>query len=108
MLEICADGEVNSAQPAAKVSVRQSLIASTVDGGLATVFSNITGGVLLSNFLLDLGASPVEIGMLTSLPMLTNLLQPLGALLSNRTNSRHNYGMWVLVPSRLLWLLLIK
>lgn len=107
MLEICADGEVNSAQPAAKVSVRQSLIASTVDGGLATVFSNITGGVLLSNFLLDLGASPVEIGMLTSLPMLTNLLQPLGALLSNRTNSRHNYGMWVLVPSRLLWLLLI-
>ncbi|NJR32114.1 MAG: hypothetical protein HC778_03660 [Chamaesiphon sp. CSU_1_12] len=27
-----------------KVSVRQSLQASTVDGGLAAVFSNITGG----------------------------------------------------------------
>ena len=107
MLEIYADGEAKLAKPAARVSVRQSLVASTIDGGLATVFSNITGGVLLSNFLLDLGASPVEIGMLTSLPMLTNLLQPLGALLSNRTQSRHSYGMWVLVPSRLLWLLLV-
>ena len=104
MLELCADGEAKSA---AKVSVRQSLIASTCDGGLSTVFSNITGGVLLSNFLFDLGATPVEIGMLASLPMLTNLLQPLGALLSNRTDSRHKYGLWIFLPSRLLWLLLL-
>ncbi len=104
MLEICADEAVI---PAARVSVRQSLRASTADGGLSTIFSNITGGVLLSNFLIDLGATPVQIGMLASLPMLTNLLQPLGALLSNRTNSRHNYGIWIFLPSRLLWLLLV-
>jgi MFS family permease len=88
-------------------SVRQSLQASTVDGGLAAVFGNVTGGILLSNFLLDLGASSVEIGMVASLPMLTNLLQPLGALLSNRTTSRHNYGIWMFLPSRLVWLLLL-
>ncbi len=104
MLEICGDEAVI---PAARGSVRQSLRASTADGGLSTIFSNITGGVLLSNFLIDLGANPVEIGMLASFPMLTNLLQPLGALLSNRTNSRHNYGIWVFLPSRLLWLLLV-
>jgi MFS family permease len=107
MLEICADGATKPLKPGVKVSVRQSLIASTVDGGLSTVFSNITGGVLLSNFLFDLGASPVEIGMLASLPMLTNLLQPLGALLSNRTTSRRDYGLWIFLPSRLLWLLLV-
>jgi MFS family permease len=107
MLEMCADGEAKPVKLGAKVSVRQSLIASTFDGGLSTVFSNITGGVLLSNFLFDLGASPVEIGMLASLPMLTNLLQPLGALLSNRSTSRHNYGLWIFLPSRLLWLLLV-
>jgi MFS family permease len=90
-----------------KVSVRQSLQASTVDGGLAAVFSNITGGILLSNFLLDLGANSVEIGTIASLPMLTNLLQPLGALLSNRTNSRHSYGIWMFLPARLVWLLLL-
>jgi MFS family permease len=107
MLEMSADGAAKPVEPRVKVSVRQSLIASTVDGGLSTVFSNITGGVLLSNFLFDLGASPVEIGMLASLPMLTNLLQPLGALLSNRTTSRRDYGLWIFLPSRLLWLLLV-
>jgi MFS family permease len=107
MLEISADGAAKQVKPGVKVSVRQSLIASTFDGGLSTVFSNITGGVLLSNFLFDLGASPVEIGMLASLPMLTNLLQPLGALLSNRTTSRRDYGLWIFLPSRLLWLLLV-
>ncbi len=90
-----------------KVSVRTSLRASTIDGGLSTVFSSVTGGVLLSSFLLDLGASPFEIGMLASLPMVANLLQPLGALLSNRTTSRHDYGIWTFLPSRLLWLVLL-
>lgn len=104
----CADLETTSkAAPGARSSVRQSLTASTVDGGLAAVFANITGGILLSNFLLELGASSVEIGMAASIPMLTNLLQPLGALLSNRTNSRHLYGIWTFLPARLVWLLLL-
>ncbi len=90
-----------------KLSVRTSLRASTIDGGLSTVFSNVTGGVLLSSFLLDLGASPFEIGMLASLPMVANLLQPFGALLSNRTTSRHDYGIWTFLPARLLWLVLL-
>jgi len=90
-----------------KVSVRTSLRASSIDGGLSTIFSNITGGVLLSSFLIDLGASPFEIGMVASLPMLANLLQPFGALLSNRSHSRHDYGIWTFLPSRLLWLVLL-
>ncbi len=90
-----------------KMSVRTSLKASSIDGALSTVFSNITGGVLLSSFLLELGASPFEIGMVASLPMLANLLQPLGAFVSNNFNSRHNYGIWTFLPSRLLWLILL-
>jgi MFS family permease len=105
VLEISTQGEAQEAK--ARTSVRQSLRASTADNGLSTVLSNITGGVLLSNFLLDLGATPIQIGMLNSLPMLTHLLQPLGALLSNRTNSRHKYGLWIFLPARLLWLLLL-
>jgi hypothetical protein len=34
-------------------------------------------------------------------------LQPLGALLSNRSHSRHDYGIWTFLPSRLLWLILL-
>ncbi|GAC1466648.1 MAG: MFS transporter [Chamaesiphon sp.] len=90
-----------------KLTIRSSLKASTWDGVFATIFSSITGGVLLSNFLLQLGANPMEIGMLSSVPMLVNLLQPIGAYLSERTTSRHWYGIWIFGPSRLLWLILV-
>ncbi|MGC8711306.1 MAG: MFS transporter, partial [Leptodesmis sp.] len=91
---------------AEKNAIRTSLRASTWDGVFATIFSNIAGGVLLSNFLVELHASPTQIGMLASIPMLANLLQPIGALLGDRTTSRHWYCFWVYGPSRLLWLLL--
>ncbi|WP_233744185.1 MFS transporter [Leptodesmis sichuanensis] len=91
---------------AEKHAIRTSLRASTWDGVFATIFSNIAGGVLLSNFLVELHASPTQIGMLASIPMLANLLQPIGALLGDRTTSRHWYCFWVYGPSRLLWLLL--
>ncbi|MCL1469501.1 hypothetical protein [Argonema antarcticum] len=40
-----------------KGAIRSSLRASTWDGVFAAIFGNITGGVLLSNFLLQLGAT---------------------------------------------------
>lgn len=90
-----------------KQAISTSLRASTLDGVFATIFSNVAGGVLLSNFLVELNASPVELGMLASIPMLANLLQPLGAYLADRTTSRHRYGLWIYVPARLLWLILV-
>ncbi|MBD2203487.1 MFS transporter [Calothrix sp. FACHB-1219] len=90
-----------------KQATRTSLKASTLDGVFAAIFSNITGGVLLVNFLLQLGANPVEIGLLSSIPLLTNFLQPFGAYLADRTTSRHWYTMMIFGPSRLLWLVLV-
>jgi MFS family permease len=93
--------------PAEKQAIRRSLNASTWDGMFATIFSNAVGGVLLSNFLVELDASPTQIGMLASIPMVANLTQPLGAWLGDRVSSRHWYCFWVYAPSRLLWLLLV-
>lgn len=67
----------------------------------------MTGGVLLTNFLLILGASPLEIGMLSSIPMLVNLLQPLGAYFADRNTSRRFYNLLIFVPARLIWLILV-
>ena len=92
--------------PISKDQIRTSLQASTLDGIFATIFSNATGGVLLSSFLVGLNASPSQIGLLSSIPMLANLMQPLGALWSDRTSSYHWYCFWIYVPSRLLWLIL--
>ena len=90
-----------------KEAIRTSLRASTVDSVFATIFSSATTGILLTNFLLELGATSVEIGFLSSIPMLVNLLQPLGAYLADRTTSRHWYGLCVFGVSRLLWLVLL-
>jgi MFS family permease len=90
-----------------KSAIRRSLSASTLDGVFATIFSNITGGVLLSNFLVELHATPIEVGMLSSIPMLANLFQPIGAYWSEQSNSRHFYCLWIYGPSRLLWLILV-
>ena len=94
--------------PAVKLSkgaIRSSLKASTYDGIFHTIFSCITADVLLSNFLLDLGATSVEIGLVCAIPMLANFLQPVGAYLAERTTSRHRYILRLFIPSRLLWLI---
>ncbi|MEG4149105.1 MFS transporter [Microcoleus sp. Pol12B5] len=100
---------VLSAKTALKISkkdVRSTLKASTLDGVFAAVFESATGGVLLSNFLLQLGASSVEIGIFSAIPMVVNLLQPLGAYIADQTTSRHWYNLFVFGISRLLWLVL--
>ncbi len=88
-----------------KAAVRQSLRASTFDGTFSSVFENIVKGVLISNFLLGLGAGAFEVGLLTSIPMVAHLLQPLGAYFSEKTTSRHAYCLWIFGSARLLWLL---
>ncbi|MEG4447021.1 MFS transporter [Microcoleus sp. AT9_B5] len=89
-----------------KKDVRSTLKASTLDGVFASVFESATAGVLLSNFLLQLGASSVEIGIFSAIPMVVNLLQPLGAYIADRTTSRYSYNLGIFGVSRLLWLVL--
>ncbi|MCG6133117.1 MAG: MFS transporter [Nostoc sp. LLA-1] len=91
----------------AKDAIRTSLKASTLDAVFAAVFSLCTSGILLSNFLVELDASPFVFGMLCSIPMLVNLVQPLGAYLSEQTTSRFQYSLRTHGIARLLWLILV-
>jgi MFS family permease len=90
-----------------KPEIRTSLKALTFESVFASIFYNIIGGALLSNFLLELGAGPVEIGLLAAIPQITNLIQPLGAYLVDRSTSFRWYFIRIFVPSRLLWLILV-
>ncbi|MFN6464041.1 MAG: MFS transporter [Nostoc sp. DedVER02] len=90
-----------------KLEIRQSLKALTYESVFAAVLYSIIGGALLSNFLLELGAGPVEIGLLAAIPQMVNLLQPLGAYLVNRSTSFRWYFLCIFIPSRLLWLILL-
>ena len=96
--------QVSQNQRISKRDIRKSLKASTADGVFAAVFDITTTGILLSNFLVELGANAVQIGMLSSIPMLVNLLQPLGAYFSERIDSRHSYCLWTHGAARFVWL----
>ena len=98
--------QVSQNQRISKSDIRKSLKASTADGVFAAVFDITTTGILLSNFLVELGANAVQIGMLSSIPMLVNLLQPLGAYFSERIDSRHSYCLWTHGAARFVWLFL--
>ncbi len=91
----------------AKNAIRTSLSASILDAIFATVFSLTTGGILLSNFLVQLHTGPFVFGMLSSIPLLVNLIQPFGAYLSERTTSRRQYSLLIYGISRLMWLILV-
>ncbi|MUG94808.1 MFS transporter [Scytonema sp. UIC 10036] len=90
-----------------KDAIRTSLKASTMDAVFAAVFSITTTGILLSNFLVELGASPIIFGMICSIPMVVNLIQPVGAYLSERTTSRFRYSLLTHGIARVLWMFLI-
>ncbi len=105
VLSLCSDKPraLTAILGATKDEIRTSLKASTLDGVFASLFSNVTGGVLLTNFFLEMGANPTQIGILASIPMLSNLIQPIGAYFSERTTSRHFYCLWIYGISRSLW-----
>lgn len=90
-----------------KNDIRTSLQASTADAIFASIFSLSTGGILVSNLLVELDATPVIFGMLSSIPMLVNLVQPVGAYISEQTTSRLKYSLLTFGTSRLLWLILV-
>jgi MFS family permease len=90
-----------------KDAIRSSLKASTTDGIFAAVYSIGTGGILLGNFLVELNASAMIFGMVSSIPMLVNLFQPMGAYLSERRTSRFQYSLRTHGIARLLWLILV-
>lgn len=90
-----------------KQSIRTSLKASTIDSIFSSIFGCATGGVILTDFLLHLGATNVEIGLLSALPMMMNFLQPVGAYIADQQTSRRTYNLLIFGLSRLLWLLLV-
>ncbi|MDZ8105121.1 MAG: MFS transporter [Nostoc sp. DedQUE12a] len=90
-----------------KDAIRTSLRASTADGIFAALFSIATGSILLGNFLVELDASPVVFGLVSSIPMLLHLFQPVGAYLSERSTSRFQYSLRTHGIARLLWLILV-
>lgn len=71
-----------AAAPRTSVSetqVRRTLRLSVVEGSLTQTFLNWTTGSVIIGYMLHLGASPTEIGLIGSVPMLAQLASPFAA-----------------------------
>jgi MFS family permease len=88
----------------AGTSRREALRLSLYDGIFAVQYSTLAGGPLLAAFLLVLGASPAQIGLVAALPLLAGLVQPLGAeLIRRRGGWRKPVCLAAVLIDLLLW-----
>lgn len=77
---------------------------SILDGLFAVQYTTLTAGALLAAFLLALGASEVQIGLVAALPLLGGLLQPLGAeVIRRRGGWRKPVALAAALLDDLLW-----
>ena len=87
---------------------KKALTFSIVDGALSTVMGSLAGGIFLMGFALKvLNASPQQIGILTSLPLLANLVQLIGSYIIEKTGTKKTLCFWSVLVARLFWILIL-
>ena len=84
--------------------LKRSMNLSVAEGSLATIMGTLTSGVFLTGFALEMGATRLQIGVLSALPVCANLMQLAGAYLLERRGECKNLCLITTVISRLLWL----
>ncbi len=86
-------------------TIRRAMRLSTLDGIFAVQYTTLTTATLLVGFLLALGATAAQIGLVAMLPLLGGLLQPLGAeLVRRRGGWRKGVAVGAALLDDLLWL----
>lgn len=86
---------------------RHGMALAIYESGLATVFTELTGGARQVGFALLLGARDLQIGLLSALPSLANLSQLAASFLLERTGKRKPLLLLSAFLSRLVWVTII-
>lgn len=100
----------DSAQTSFEVSkeeLQRSLHYSVVEVGYAGILGNLGGGVILTGFLLVLGASDVQIGIMGALPFFAWLWMLHGSYLVERSGDRKRITLTALWIARSIWPIVI-
>jgi len=89
--------------PISKEELERSLHYSVVEVGYAGILGNLGGGVILTGFLLALGASDVQIGIMGALPFFAYLWMLHGSYLVQRIGDRKRITLTALWIARSMW-----
>lgn len=85
----------------------KSLNYSIIDGISWSVMFALTSGVFLIGFALFLGATPFQIGLISSLPFLANAAQIIGAYFVESTGQKKKISITTALVNRFLWIPII-
>ena len=84
--------------------VRRTMRFSTLEGAFVQSFLNWTTGSALIGYMLYLGASPFEISLVGSVPLLAQITNPFAAYFAALVGRRKILAMIFSAVGRLLWL----
>ena len=86
-------------------AVRRTLTLSVLEGGLVQLFLNWTTGSVIIGYMLHLGASKTDIGLVMSVPLLAQLVSPFAAYLGGVAGRLKPLTALCAFLGRALWLL---
>jgi MFS family permease len=93
--------------PITKEELEKSLHYSVVEVAYAGILGNLAGGVILTGFLLALGASDVQIGIMGALPFFAYLWMLHGSYLVERIRDRKRITLTAIWLARGIWPIVI-
>lgn len=83
------------------------LKCSIFDGLFAQAYANLTGTIFLPAYALILGAQPIHIGILASIPFLGTLAQLPGSVLVEKFHSRKILSITFAAVARSVWIIMV-
>jgi MFS family permease len=86
-----------------EADVRRTMRLSVFEGSFSMVFINWTQGSTLTGYALYMGATPFELGLIASVPLLGQVLSPIVAWLAGRVGRRKVLAILTAIIGRLLW-----
>ncbi len=92
------------ARAGARPSVERCMQLVTIGGSLAMVFVTGTGSPVTTAYLLELGATKYQFGLLGGIPMILLALQFVGAYMARHLVRRKPFFMIALIGGRLLYI----
>jgi MFS family permease len=88
-------------------TIREAMHCSTLEAVFATIHIALTQGIFLTNYVLDLGASNFECGIVEALPFLLQFCFLFSPWLVRRLNARKPVAGFFAFAHRMSWLVLI-
>lgn len=86
-----------------EADARRTMNLSVLEGAFSMLFINWTQGSILTGYALYMGATPFELGLLSSVPLLGQVLTPFVAWLAGRAGRRKYLAVATAAIGRIVW-----